>query len=147
MYELIAKLVYDEMNNYRCIKKEYIGTVHTCYRCREVLLDSSTKPNKSYLIIAGATKPNKSYLIIALAAKPIQVLYGIYLIVAGQLLVEFIVGARALTGGAAVLPLAQLFVEPRCPGVGGVVVPPTGQAGQRHSAPPLVHQGGVTCNH
>ena len=26
MYELIAKLVYDEMNNYRCIKKEYIGT-------------------------------------------------------------------------------------------------------------------------
>ena len=27
MYELIAKLVYDEMNNYRCIKKEYIGTL------------------------------------------------------------------------------------------------------------------------
>ena len=27
MYELIAKLVYDEMNNYRCIKKEYSGTV------------------------------------------------------------------------------------------------------------------------
>ena len=26
MYGLIAKLVYDEMNNYRCIKKEYSGT-------------------------------------------------------------------------------------------------------------------------
>ena len=26
MYELIAKLVCDGMNNYRCIKKEYSGT-------------------------------------------------------------------------------------------------------------------------
>jgi hypothetical protein len=28
-----------------------------------------------------------------------------------------------------------------------VVLPPAGQAGQGHAPSPLVHQGGVSCNH
>ena len=53
--------------------------------------------------------------------------------VAGQLLVEAVVGSGPLTGGAPVLPLVHLLLVARAPPLGLLVPAVAGQAGQRHA--------------
>ena len=63
--------------------------------------------------------------------------------VAGQLLVEAVVGPRPLPGAAAVPPLGELLLVAGAPAV-GVVIAAAGQPRQRHASPPLVKLGWVS---